>query len=374
MTPESTAAMTKIVNTLLRKPYSADFRKPLDFRSLGLDDYPQIIAKPMDLGTVKQKIERQGYMSVEQCADDIRLIWSNCKKYNGEGSPYYSLADSLSKTFEEYFDVARYGPCIKTEKRGRDADQSEEASKKMRKSINDVAADLVCPITQELPIDPVMAEDGKIYERNAILEWFSEKGAGITSPSTNARMGTRLLPAVQTRNTIRTLIESGAIEGELAEAWQKKLADEAKVKELRAKAEGGHGHAMFRLGNWYSFGIHGLAKDDVQARTWYERSTAARDPMGMARFGEFLLAGRGGSDNRPLGLVIVTEAATLGSDLAAWRLGESFLIGDDGLPKDPVRARYWLQKAANSECEIGQIADAAKAHVAKLLEELDAIE
>ena len=65
---------------------------------------------------------------------------------------------------------------------------------------------------------------------------------------------------------------------------------------------------------------------------------------------------------------------TLGSDLAAIRLGESFLRGDDGLPKDPARARYWLKKAADSECEIGQIADAAKAHVAKLLEELDAIE
>ena len=36
-----------------------DFRKPVDWRILGLDDYPQVIAKPMDLGTVKQKIERQ---------------------------------------------------------------------------------------------------------------------------------------------------------------------------------------------------------------------------------------------------------------------------------------------------------------------------
>ena len=114
MTPESTAAMTKIVNTLLRKPYSADFRKPLDFMSLGLDDYPQIIPKPMDLGTVKQKIERQGYMSVEQCADDIRLIWSNCKRYNGEGSDFYNLADRLSKQFEELF--SKEFPKVKAKK------------------------------------------------------------------------------------------------------------------------------------------------------------------------------------------------------------------------------------------------------------------
>ena len=256
-------------------------------------------------------------------------------------------------------------------------DLNEEASpreKKMRASINDVAADLLCPITQELPFDPVMAKDGKIYERTAILEWFRKKDGDATSPSTGKVIDTELVPAVQVRNTIGELIKSGAIDGEIAEAWTKKLETEKKVKELRAKAEGGDGNAMYNLGLWYEGGSNGLPKDDVQARAWHERSAAARDPMGMARFGEFLLAGRGGSVERTLGLVIVTEAATLGSDLAAWRLGESFLIGDDGLPKDPVRARYWLQKAANSECEIGQIADAAKAQVAKLLEELDAIE
>ena len=64
-------------------------------------------------------------------------------------------------------------------KRSSDAiDLTEEASpqeKKMRASINNVAADLRCPITQELPIDPVMAKDGKIYERTAILKWFRKR-------------------------------------------------------------------------------------------------------------------------------------------------------------------------------------------------------
>ena len=54
---------------------------------------------------------------------------------------------------------------------------------------------------------------------------------------------------------------------------------------------------------------------------------------------------------RPLGLVLVTEAATLGSDLAAYTLGEAFLIGDDGLPKDPARARFWLKKAADERVQ-----------------------
>ena len=144
MTPEDTAAMTKIIKTLLRRADSVDFRKPVAWRILGLDDYPQIIPKPMDLGTVKQKIERKpgGYRNVNACVADIRLIWSNCKRYNGEGSDFYDLADRLSKQFEELFSKAK----AEAKKRDRDAAAAvEEAwraaqAKKMRKSINDVAA------------------------------------------------------------------------------------------------------------------------------------------------------------------------------------------------------------------------------------------
>ena len=97
------AAMTKIINTLMQRPDSVPFREPVDWRGLGLYDYPQVIAKPMDLTTVKQTIERQGYKSVNDCADDIRLIWNNCKKYNQDGSDFYNLADGFSKRFEERF-------------------------------------------------------------------------------------------------------------------------------------------------------------------------------------------------------------------------------------------------------------------------------
>ena len=252
-------------------------------------------------------------------------------------------------------------------------DLTKDASpeKKQKVALADIAKELVCPITQELPIRPVTAEDGKIYEEKAIREWWSKKDGEPTSPSTGAVIGTKLLPAPQARNMIETLVKSGAIEGERAEAWTRKLETEKKVKELRAKAEGGDGNAMYNLGLWYEGGSNGLPKDVVQARSWYERSAAAHDPMGMARFGEFLLAGHSGPVEMPLGLVIVTEAATLGSDLAAIRLGESFLRGDDGLPKDLARARYWLKKVVEGECEIKHVDDAAKAYAAKLLEELD---
>ena len=258
----------------------------------------------------------------------------------------------------------------KARKRPGDAiDLTEEGAspqeKKMRASINAVAADLLCPITQELPFDPVIAKDGKIYERNAILEWFRKKDGEATSPSTGKVIGTELLPAVQVRNTIESLIKSGAIEGEAAKAWQKKLKQETRVKETRAKAEGGDGYAMFVLGAWYQHGERGLAEDLEQARTWFHRSAAARDPYGMASFGECLLLGEGGPTNTSLGLIYITDAAHLGSDLGAYLLGDAFIHGRYGLSEGrvlspstaKVQARFWLKKVVDGECKFKHLSD-----------------
>ena len=166
-----------------------------------------------------------------------------------------------------------------------------ELANQMRESIKGVAAEYVCPLTLELLVDPVMAKDGRIYERSHILAWLSRNA---TSPVTREPMGTELTPVPQIRNSIEKLVSSGAIEGEIAEAWQKKLEQEKRVKATRAKAEGGDGEAMWQLGAWYSHATNGLVKDSAQARAWYERSAAVRDPKGMACFGSYLLRGSGG--------------------------------------------------------------------------------
>ena len=254
----------------------------------------------------------------------------------------------------------------------RAAPTNHEDANPMKVLATTIAKEFLCPITQELPIKPVTAEDGKIYEEAAIREWFARNdGDQAISPSTNTPMGKKLLPAPQARNTIEALVNSGAIDDELATAWKQKLADETLVKEERAKAEDGNGNAMWRLGVWYGCGKKGLAKDDVQARAWYERSAAARHPKGMALFGCCLLKGVGGPEETSLGLVNVTEAAGLGSDFAACNLGELFFHGNFGLPKDPVRARFWLKKIADGECAHKHLNDAGLAGAAELLRELD---
>eukprot|EP00730_Choanoeca_flexa_P003016 TRINITY_DN11260_c0_g6_i1.p1 TRINITY_DN11260_c0_g6~~TRINITY_DN11260_c0_g6_i1.p1 ORF type:complete len:717 (+),score=119.59 TRINITY_DN11260_c0_g6_i1:254-2152(+) len=58
---------------------------------------------------------------------------------------------------------------------------------------------LYCPITMQLMEDPVMAEDGHVYERDAIANWLEKKG---TSPMTQAAMGDRLQPVLAIKQLI----------------------------------------------------------------------------------------------------------------------------------------------------------------------------
>ena len=97
----SLTALFALANTPARR--AVPFREAVDWKALQLFDYPQIIKTPMDLGTVKGKIESNSYRSLEECAEDIRLIWKNCMTYNADGSEFYNLADSFSRRFEELY-------------------------------------------------------------------------------------------------------------------------------------------------------------------------------------------------------------------------------------------------------------------------------
>ena len=51
---------------------------------------------------------------------------------------------------------------------------------------------VLCPITQEVMTDPVLAEDGYVYDRKPLLQWFRTQSTG-TSPLTNAPMGRQIV-------------------------------------------------------------------------------------------------------------------------------------------------------------------------------------
>lgn len=104
--PASTtnATLMKQCATLLKRlmshQYGWVFNTPVDAVKLNIPDYFNVIKNPMDLGTVKSKLEAGRYASPLHFAADIRLTFSNAMSYNPHGNDVHFMAETLSKSFE----------------------------------------------------------------------------------------------------------------------------------------------------------------------------------------------------------------------------------------------------------------------------------
>jgi len=85
------------------RPYAWPFYAPVDAQALGIWDYHTIIAKPMDLGTVKDNLENGVYTAggANAFIEDIRTIFANCYQYNPPGDATVALARQTQAEFEK---------------------------------------------------------------------------------------------------------------------------------------------------------------------------------------------------------------------------------------------------------------------------------
>eukprot|EP00760_Papus_ankaliazontas_P031685 PhM_4_TR5403/c0_g1_i1/m.69563 len=83
-------------------------------------------------------------------------------------------------------------------------------SRRLREAIeargDAVPKEFVCPVTEELFVDPVITSDGQTYERTAILQWFKRSQ---TSPVTNLVIESTVL------------VPNNAVKGQLVDLYEK---------------------------------------------------------------------------------------------------------------------------------------------------------
>lgn len=60
-------------------------------------DYYNVIEMPMDLSTMEEKLERDSYTAPKDLVNDLKLIFSNCKRYNDATTVYTKCAVKLEK-------------------------------------------------------------------------------------------------------------------------------------------------------------------------------------------------------------------------------------------------------------------------------------
>jgi hypothetical protein len=75
-----------VISALFKHPKSAAFREPVNAKALGIFPlYHQVVTTPMDLGTVRKKIDRGEYKTRDACLADIEQVWTNAMTFNAPG-------------------------------------------------------------------------------------------------------------------------------------------------------------------------------------------------------------------------------------------------------------------------------------------------
>ena len=222
-----------------------------------------------------------------------------------------------------------------------EAANREFSNKRQKIAVNKAVAEFVCPITHSLPVDPVAAEDGQVYERSAIVQWMQEKEK---SPMTNKPMGTKLVSLTPVKSMIRTMVENGEVEGDIVDTWQKKLEDERIVAAVTRQAKAGNTFSMLAMGWKCTKGDNGVEKDLSKAFEWFMEAHKAGRNVATSIVGNWLLRGNGVKKNVETGIMYLTIAAMNGSKLACWNLGCTYINGNFGVSVDLDIGRFWFSK------------------------------
>ncbi|TQW07437.1 transcription regulator BDF1 [Cordyceps javanica] len=79
------------------------FRDPVEPAEDGVPDYLDKVKRPMDLMTIKGKMDRRAYRDDDEFAADVRQIFDNCFTYWKPGQPMYEAGERLQRTFEDKY-------------------------------------------------------------------------------------------------------------------------------------------------------------------------------------------------------------------------------------------------------------------------------
>ncbi|XP_028328646.1 bromodomain-containing protein 4B-like isoform X3 [Gouania willdenowi] len=112
-TPDPLRCCQNILKELLsmkHSEYAWPFYDPVNTLALGLHDYHNIIKEPMDLSTIKKKMDQREYANAEDFCADVRLMFSNCYKYNEPSLDVVSMARKLQDVFEARYSKVNRDP------------------------------------------------------------------------------------------------------------------------------------------------------------------------------------------------------------------------------------------------------------------------
>jgi hypothetical protein len=96
-----------IIEQIFAVPHAYNiFGWPVDPIQLGIPDYNDVVKVPMDLGTVKRRLETGHYRDLVNFVQDVHLCFDNAMLYNPRNSDVHTLAKSLKREFDNHYKLA----------------------------------------------------------------------------------------------------------------------------------------------------------------------------------------------------------------------------------------------------------------------------
>ena len=92
------------LNELNKPKYTAlavPFLYPVDPVAYNIPHYHKIVKKPMDLSTIQTKLKNGEYENAKEFEADIKLVFSNCYKFNPVGDPVHRMGRQLEAIFDD---------------------------------------------------------------------------------------------------------------------------------------------------------------------------------------------------------------------------------------------------------------------------------
>lgn len=213
---------------------------------------------------------------------------------------------------------------------------------------------LLCPITLLLPIDPILAPDGHVYEKEAYAKYLKfptkNKYGQILSPWTRKPMWN---PYSYNNHpyTIRlviSFIDNGIISGEDAKQWK---AARSKLQQIQNTTSNSDGEEKYEIGNLYYYGDNEyFPSNNEKAYLYYNMASRCGSIQGEVMAAVCKVYGHGTERDVLYGSHLLVSAAYRGSSMAAYRASRLFCEPEHGIEDRNIELQ--LLKLAVSESAI----------------------
>ena len=94
---------SQLLSEVSKWPIAQPFKQPVDPVRDGAVNYFEKIKHPMDLSTVRSKLNDKEYSTVEEFVDDMKLICHNAVTFNGENNVIALIANDIESFVTERY-------------------------------------------------------------------------------------------------------------------------------------------------------------------------------------------------------------------------------------------------------------------------------